>query len=235
MAGDAASSLEYVDHLKGKINDEVAAQIGWIQAILPAPYFVHAHLSDPAEVLKIADPGDQFPLVKAMWHYARGVAFAAQGEPDQARNESAAIATLNQNSNFDMLLAWAVPAPDLLWLAQHIVEARIAQAEGDLDKTVREFEVAVSIQDSIAYMEPPYWYYPVRQSLGAALLAAGKPAEAEKIFKQSLEQSPNNGWALYGLAQAQRAQGDMDVAAATEQQFQQAWHGESSELDLKRL
>jgi predicted Zn-dependent protease len=84
-------------------------------------------------------------------------------------------------------------------------------------------------------MEPPYWYYPVRQSLGAALLAAGKPAEAEKVFRHSLQNSPDNGWALYGLAQAQRARGDLDVAAATGRQFRDAWYGESDELDMSRL
>jgi Tfp pilus assembly protein PilF len=84
-------------------------------------------------------------------------------------------------------------------------------------------------------MEPPYWYYPVRQSLGAALLAAGKPAEAEQAFAHSLAQFPNNGWALYGLMKAQQAQGNEVAAQATAQRFKQAWAGDANALDLKRL
>jgi predicted Zn-dependent protease len=84
-------------------------------------------------------------------------------------------------------------------------------------------------------MEPPYWYYPIRQSLGAALLAAGKPAAAEQAFERSLQQFPNNAWSLYGLMQAQQAQGNTAMAQATEKRFKQAWLGEPNGPDLKRL
>jgi tetratricopeptide (TPR) repeat protein len=170
-----------------------------------------------------------------MWHYARGVALAAAGDVDAARSEAARIAALNQKTDFSYLLAWAVPAPDILRLAQHVVEGRIAQAQGDLARAIKEFQIAVSIQDAFAYMEPPYWYYPVRQSLGAALLAAGKPADAEQVFTYSLAQFPNNGWALYGLMKAQQAQGNAAAAKATEQRFKQAWAGDANALDPRRL
>jgi TolA-binding protein len=84
-------------------------------------------------------------------------------------------------------------------------------------------------------MEPPYWYYPVRQSLGAALLQAGRAEDAERMFEESLEQFPKSGWSLYGLMKAQQAQGKTDAAKATEQRFKQAWAGALEALDLKRL
>jgi hypothetical protein len=120
-----------------------------------------------------------------MWHYAPGVGFAAQSDSAQAAREAAHIAEITQKADFSFLLAWTVPAPDLLRLARHVVEGRIALAQADPTRAIKEFQVAVSIQDSLAYMEPPYWYYPVRQSLGAALLAAGKPAEAEQAFTKA--------------------------------------------------
>jgi len=116
-----------------------------------------------------------------------------------------------------------------------VVEGRIAQAEGDAERAVKEFQVAIAIQDALPYLEPPFWYYPVRQSLGAALLAAGKPEEAEAAFQRSLEQFPKSGWALYGLIQAQQVQGKTAAAQETEQRFKQAWAGDAKELDLKRL
>lgn len=235
MTGDEATAIEYAKRLEGKIPDEVAAQVGWIQAILQAPYFAHAQLSDPETILGLADPGDRFPLVKAMWHYARGVAYAQQDRVEEARGESARIAALGRSGDFSMLLAWAVPAPDLLSLARHVVEGRIAQAQGDAETAVREFRIAATIQDSLPYMEPPLWYYPVHQSLGAALLQAGKPAEAEAVFRESLERSPNNPWTLYGLMEAQKAQGDEPGAQQTEKQLIEARADRSDPIELGRL
>ena len=150
MAGDAEHMLWAAERLDGKIPDEVAAEVGWIQIILPAPYFAHAQFSPPDVVLGLEDPGDTFPFVKAMWHYARGVAHAAKGDLDAARAEAARISEINQSADFEMLLAWLVPAPDVLRLAQHVLQGRIAQAEGDLDQAIREFETAVQIQELAA-------------------------------------------------------------------------------------
>jgi tetratricopeptide (TPR) repeat protein len=235
MAGDSAHAMWALERLDGKVQDDVAAQIGWIQIIKQSPYFVHAHMSDPDTVLAVADPGDRFPLVKAMWHYARGVAFAAKGEVDAARREAAQIAEISQSHDPDTTYPADVAfvANDTMAIARHIVEARIAQAEGDLDKAIAELEVAVQIQDSLWYLEPPFWYYPVRQTLGAALLMADRPADAEDVLRQSLIDAPNNGWALYGLMEAQQAQGH-PAAAVTDELFRKAWAGESAP-DLARL
>ncbi|HEX6113592.1 MAG TPA: bacterial transcriptional activator domain-containing protein [Geminicoccaceae bacterium] len=234
MAGDAEHMLWAAERLDGKIPDDVAAEVGWIQVILPAPYFAHAQFSPPEVVLGLEDPGEKFPFVKAMWHYARGVAHAAQGDLDAARAEAAHIAQINQSADFDMLLAWAVPAPDVLRLARHVLEGRIAQAEGDFDRAIREFETAVQIQDSLPYLEPEYWYYPVRQSLGAALLMAGRADEATEVFRAALIDAPNNGWALYGLMQAYEAQGDQLAKTEVEKLFTKAWAGDAPP-DLARL
>jgi tetratricopeptide (TPR) repeat protein len=236
MAGDAERAMWAADRLEGKVQDEVAANIGWIQLIKQGPYFTHAHFSDPDTVLAIPDPGDGFPLVKAMWHYARGVAFAGKGEAEQARREAARVAEISQTRDPDETYPpdIAFVANDTMAIARHVVEARIAQTEGDLDRAIAELETAVEIQDSLAYLEPPFWYYPVRQSLGAALLMAGRAADAEEVLRQSLVDAPNNGWALYGLMEAQKAQGDDAAAAVTEKLFGKAWAG-SAPPDLARL
>jgi tetratricopeptide (TPR) repeat protein len=235
MAGDGEHMLWAAERLRGKIPDEVAAEIGWIQIIKPAPYYAHAQFSEPGVILAIADPGDQFPFVKAMWHYARGTAQAAKGEIDAARTEAAQIAELNASADFSMLQAWLVPANDVLRLARHVLEGRIAQAEGDHERAAREFQVAVDIQDSLPYLEPPYWYYPVRQSLGAALLEAGQAEAAEQAFREALIEAPNNGWALFGLMRAQEALGDEAGAAETAKLFEAAWAGDPAGPDPARL
>jgi tetratricopeptide (TPR) repeat protein len=234
MAGDAERMVWAAERLDGKIPDEVAGAIGWVQAILPAPYFAHAQFSDPDTILGLEDPGDTFPFVKTMWHYSRGVAQAAKGDLEAARGEASRIAEINQTADFSMLLDWFVPAPDMLQLARHVLEGRIAEAEGNLDQAIREFEVAVQIQDSLPYMEPAYWYYPVRQSLGAAQLMAGQAEQAAKTFQAALIDAPNNGWALWGLAQAQQAMGDQAGAEQTARLFDKAWVGDDT-LTLARL
>ncbi len=225
MAGDAATSLAASDKLAGLIPDAVAEKVGLVQPVKAAPYYAYVQFGKSAKALALPDPGDKFPFLQAMWHYARGVALAADGNLDGARTEAARIADLHQNGDFSLLLAWAVPAPDILQLARHVLEGRIAQAAGDLEGAVREYQVAVQIQDAIPYTEPPYWYYPVRQSLGAALLMAGRADEAAKVFQAALLDAPNNGWALFGLMKAEDAQGDAAAAAQTRKLFERAWAG----------
>jgi tetratricopeptide (TPR) repeat protein len=236
MAGDAERALWAADRLEGKVQDEVAAEIGWIQLIKQGPYFTHAHMSDADTVLAIADPGDRFPLVKAMWHYARGVAFAGKGDADAARREAAQIAEISARHDPDATYPpdIAPVANDTMAIARHVVEARVAQAEGDLARSIAELETAVQIQDSLFYLEPPFWYYPVRQSLGAALLMAGRADDAAEVLRRSLIDAPNNGWALYGLMQAQQALGDDLAAAVTGKLFDKAWGGDGPP-DLARL
>jgi tetratricopeptide (TPR) repeat protein len=235
MAGDAKSAIEAAEKLPRIMSDEVAAAVPWVQLIKAAPYFAHAQFSDPKVMLYVPNPGDRFPYIKAMWHYARGVAQAIDGDLKAAADEATAIAAIEKNTDFTDLIAGGVPAPDLLRLARHVVAGRIAQAQEDYDQAVTAFQKAVAIQDALPYLEPPFWYYPVSQSLGSALLQAGKPAQAEEVFRQSLEQVPNNGWALYGLMQAQKAQGDADAAARTQKRLATAWIGDRTVLDLARL
>ncbi len=235
MAGDGATALEYALKLHGKISDAAAARVGWTQRIRAAPYLAYAQFGTPEAILGIPDPGGRFPYIKAMWHYARGVAFAQQADLEAARSEAARIAALRQSNDFEFLRNWGVPAPDVLRIARHVVEGRIAQAEGDRARAVREFQTAVTIQDSLPYMEPPHWYYPVRQSLGAALLAAGRPAEAVKELEISLARYPNNVYALFVLEQAQMAVGDMDGARATARRIEQSSIVPAGELALGQI
>jgi tetratricopeptide (TPR) repeat protein len=100
---------------------------------------------------------------------------------------------------------------------------------------ISAFREAVAIEDRLAYMEPPFWYYPVRQSLGAALLAAGEADEARMMFEASLKAAPNNGWALFGLEAVHRAKGDPEGAAAIERRLAKVWAGPRTILSLDRL
>lgn len=235
MAGDGATVIEAAEKLDRIVSDEAARNIAWVQPIKAAPYFAHAQFSDATTVLAIPDPGDSLPYVKAMWHYARGVARAAAGNVAGAKSESEAIAAIAQRTDFSELVTGGVPAPDVLQIARLVVEARIAQTGGDLPGAIAAFERAVALEDQLPYMEPPFWYYPLRQSLAAVLLLAGRHDEAEQAFRASLARTPNNGWALYGLAEVYKKRGDIRSARAAERLLAKTWAGKRERLELARL
>jgi tetratricopeptide (TPR) repeat protein len=128
-----------------------------------------------------------------------------------------------------------VPAADLLRLARLIVVGRIAQAQGDAGKAIAAFEEAAAIDRALPYLEPPFWYYPVDQSLGAALLQAGRVEEAEAAFRSALARYPGNAWALYGLREAARHKGDDLAAAKADRLLEEKWLGPKDGLALSRL
>ena len=234
MAGDGKSAVAAAEKLARVVSQDAGRSIPWVQPILVAPYFTHAQFSAPDTTLALPDPGDALPYVKAMWHYARGVAQAMRGDPAAARGEVEAMRRLAQSGDYSGLVAGGVPALDVIALAQHVVLGRIAQSAGDWAMARAEFEQAVALEDKLLYSEPPYWYYPVRQSLGAVLLAAGRLDEAEAAFRQSLLRAPNNGWALHGLAATYQKLGKQRAAATARQQFARAWVGPEAP-DLARL
>jgi len=235
MTGDEATALAYARRLQGAVSDETAKNLGWIQLIKQAPYLVSAHMADPETVLAMEDPGDEFPFVRAMWHYARGVALARENRLEEARAEAAAIDKLDQRKDVTYPEDIAPVKSGVLQIARHVVEGRIADAAGDRGAAIAAYRTAVEIEDSLPYLEPPYWYFPVRQALGAALLRAEQPEVANEVFMASLDRVPNNGWALYGLLQTQRALGDADAAAETEKRFREAWAGNPEGPDLSLL
>lgn len=235
MAGDGPTVIAAADKLARTIPDDAARAIPMVQPIKAAPLFAHAQFSTPDTILALPAPGAGLPYLTAMWHYARGVALAAQGNAAAARDESYAIARLAKAPEIAALTQAAIPADNVLALAYHVVLARIAQAQGDHSAAVAEFEKAAAIEDTLPYMEPAYWYYPVRQSLGAALLKAGKPEAAEAAFKASLQQVPQNAWALYGLAEAHKARGDNLAADAAMSSLGRGWIGDRKLLSLERL
>jgi len=234
-AGDGATALEAAGKLRQAISPELASAIPMVQPDMAAPYWANAVFGRPEAVLALTVPDDAPTFVKAMWRYARGITFVSQGRVDNAENEIAAIRALEGADDLAKAAGAGIPGPAVLGIAREVLGGRIAQSNRDLPAAIAAFERAAALQDGLAYMEPPYWYYPVRQSLGAALLAAGRLAEAEEAFRAALRRAPNNGWALFGLAQAAKARGDSAAAQDAEARLDKVWVGDRSLLELNRL
>jgi Tfp pilus assembly protein PilF len=120
-------------------------------------------------------------------------------------------------------------------IARTLILARVAQAKGDNRAAIARFEQAAALQDALAYTEPPYWYYPIRQSLAAAMLQAGRYAEAERQFQRALSRAPSNGWSYYGLAELYKSRGNTTAARKAEADLARVWVGDRGLLQISNL
>ena len=235
MAGDGETVIAAAEKLGKLIPDEAARAIAIAQPVKAAPYFAHAQFSSPEAILALPDPGDAIPYVKAMWLYTRGVALAAQHDFAGATAAADAIGTLERTADFTLLKQSNVPAPEVMQIARTLIMARVAQAKGDSKNAIVSFEQAAELQDALPYTEPPYWYYPIRQSLAAALVQAGRYDDAKRQFDLALHRAPSNGWSYFGLAQLYKARGDTAAEQKAEADLARTWVGDRSRLQLSKL
>ena len=236
MAGEADMAIEAADQLDAALPMDMATVEGWVQLIKAAPWFARVQFGDAAafeEILAAPAPVDAPAYIEAAWRYARGEAAARLGRPAEARAEAEALAALDEATDWGAAIP-GMPGEPLVDIMQESVLARAAMAESDLDAAIDHWGRATAIQAELPYLEPPFWYYPARQSFAAALLADGQAARAEQEFFATLVENPDNGWAYWGLAKAREAQDDPEGAEAAMTMWRDAWTGDA-ELTLDRL
>jgi hypothetical protein len=225
MAGDGETALAMAKKLDAKIPVDMAIAVPLAAPIKAAPYYAMAQFAAPADILALESPGAEAPFLEAAWRYARGEAFARQGDAASARREAAAIEAILKEEDFKFLRDNLIPAPDILKIQHRTVMARAAAVEGNLPNAIALMEEAVALQDGLNYTEPPYWYYPAKQTLAAMVLKHGDAERAEQLFVESLSEIPNNGWAYYGLAEAYGAQQDKAAKKYAVSLMKGAWLG----------
>ena len=235
MGGDGKVALEAAAKLDKAVPPEMLKAVGALQPVKAAPYFSHVQFSSPDTLIALPDPGDDFVLVKAMWHYARATGYARKGAVAQAQQQLDALDAIAGKGDFKPLTDWGIPAQGIVATARAVAAARVADARGDLPGAIQSYRAAVTLQDGLPYTEPPYWYYPVRQSLGAALLRAGQLDEAEAVFRASFAKTPSNGWALRGLMEVYKQRGDKAALAAAQKRFDTTWLGKKGGPELSSL
>lgn len=199
------------------------------------PMYVLVRFGRWAEVLKEPQPPKGARFMNAIWHYGRGLAYQHTGQPAEAKKELAALRAIAAEPALKTKTMAFASLPTLLTIADNILAAEIDAGEKNYDQAIARLERAVHLQDGLLYNEPPDWYFPVRHVLGAVLLEAGYPAEAETVYWQDLARNRENGYALYGLMQAQEAQGKAAEAAATKLRFQAAWAQADTKLTSSRF
>jgi tetratricopeptide (TPR) repeat protein len=235
MEGRSAETLRAARELAAAVPAEMARQMSDMETGPAAPLFAQARFGRWEDILREPAPDPGLPYVTGTWRYTRGLAFAATGRVDQADAELAELRKIAATVPPDRTVATFFKTADMLRLASDVLAGEIAARRGDTDAAVRNLSAAVQIQDGHWFTEPPPWYFPVRQSLGAVLLQGGRAAEAEEAYREDLRRNPDNGWSLYGLAQALRAQDKGAEASVIEVRFQRAWSRADVALKASRF
>ncbi|MBE9041072.1 tetratricopeptide repeat protein [Oscillatoriales cyanobacterium LEGE 11467] len=232
MEGRSQVALDAARKLVAQVSPEAVRAAPFLEQFLPVPLFTLVQFGQWEAILDEPQPPSEFFYSTAMWHYARGLALARLEHLDEARTEATGLAATIDTGE---LIDDAVPFASLVQIADTLLRGEVAGLEGKSSQMLQEFQTAVELQDSIPYMEPPFWYYPTRHTLGAALLEEGRASEAETIYREDLAQNPENGRSLFGLAQSLESQGAMEEAAAVRQRFEIAWAHADIELRVSRF
>ena len=222
MQGQSELSLKSARRVVENVRIEQVEQFPTIQFFRTVPMLSLVRFARWEEILSEPEPHAPFAFARAIWHYGRGVAYASMENKESALNELAAIERLEPEVD-EIFMGNVYPAKSLIGIAKSLLRGEISFRSSAMAAAVTSFEEAVAMQDALPYTEPPFWYYPTRQSLGAALLADGRAAEAQLVFEADLEQYPMNGWSLYGLTEALNAQGLTASAEAARQRFETVW------------
>jgi tetratricopeptide (TPR) repeat protein len=222
MQGQSELSLDSARRVVANVRVEQVEQFPTIQFFRTVPMLSLVRFARWDQILEEPEPYEPFAFARAIWHYGRGVAHAALGDTEAALVELAAIEALEPEVD-EIFMGNVYPARDLLEIAKALLRGEMAYRSGDAANAVLAFETAVALQDALPYTEPPFWYYPTRQSLGAALLASDRVDEAQAVFEKDLEQYPMNGWSMFGLAEALRRQGNEAGAKQMTARFETVW------------
>ncbi len=174
------------------------------------------------ELLREPEPAANLPVARALRHAARSVAFNAQGKNQEAREEQKLYREATKKASSEAMVG-NNKAVDVFAVADSMLEGEILVREGKMDEALAKLREAVAHEDKLKYDEPPDWLLPVRHALGATLLKAGQPDQAEKVYREDLKRWPENGWALFGLAQSLDEQGKKQEASEVRGRFDKIW------------
>lgn len=222
MQGRAVESLQAARTMRATVPDALLHMDLGLDWYAAEPYFAMERFGRWKELLSEPAPDPTLIGLTAAYHYARTSAFAATGKLDEAIAEKTKLEAIAATTPVDAP-AGLNTVKDMIAVASLVATARIAIAQGKSDQAIAALRQAVTKEDALAYDEPADWFVPVRHLLGAQLLKAGKATDAEAVYREDLQRHPDNGWALYGLMQALKAQNKSNAAAATDKQFVQAW------------
>jgi len=237
MEGRRQVAIEAARKAASSIPADAWREVPLLHQFLVTPLFAYTRFGEWDLVLNEPRPPQDSLFWTGVWYFVRGLAYVATGKPDEANLE---LNRLRETAAHDSLVDYRVTfsrngAKAILDIAKEVLAGELSAKRGDYDNAIARLHRAILLEDNLIYNEPPDWHVPVRQSLGAVLLSAGRADEAEAIYWQDLERNRENGWSLFGLLQSLRAQGKAEQAAAVEKRFRKAWKRADVTLTASRI
>ncbi|TFG59650.1 MAG: hypothetical protein E4H32_09810 [Nitrospirales bacterium] len=237
--GQQRIALQAAKDTAAKVSPEAMRDPGFagtFQHFWLMPLYTKALFGQWEEVLQGPAPPVDLVYPAGIRHYARGLAFLRQGQLEKAARELDELLTIVKDPAIAELTVFDINAiPQILKIAQAVLSGEIAAQDGDYATAVTRLQEAITFEDDLHYTEPKDWYLPPRQVLGAILLKAGKPVEAEQVYRQDLVAHPQNGWSLFGLVQSLDAQGKVDEAKVAQQELANSWADADVTLSSSRF
>jgi len=232
MEGNSALSLAAATKIAAHGQHAPLVDAARFDPLVP---MTHVRFGQWDAVLQQPTPPADKPYELAISHYTRGLALAGKGQIEESARELTALQAIAADEKTKALDTPVFPGASLIHIAVQDLAGHVALRKGEHEKAVAALKKAVELEDQLPYMEPPFSYIPMRHGLGAAMIAAGKPADAEAVYRQDLKNNPHNGWSLYGLAQSLRAQGKPEQADEVMQRFELAWMRSDIKLTSSRF
>jgi len=223
MEGRSELSIESALKVAKYVNLDQIKLFPTIEYFHTIPLLSYVRFGKWEEILNSSKPAPEFKYSQGIYHYAKGMAYAAGGELQKAREEQSQILPLKESKEVKIIIKGGQPSGLLLEIASELLIGQIAFSNNNYSIASRHFEAAVNLQDSLPYTEPPFWYYPARQSLGNSLMKEGKISAAENVYRRDLQDYPRNGWSLFGLSLALEAQGKTEEAEEVNKKFRLIW------------
>jgi hypothetical protein len=236
MNGNYAEAKKNAELLSQNVGPHVK-EMPPLEGFMTIPLAVEIRFHRWDEILKMPQPDPGMAAVSMFWHFARGMALAGTGKRSEAEAEYKIVSDAQAATPPDAIFQMPInnKTKDILEIAKDVLGAKIAMAKQDNAGAIAMLREAVALQDTLKYGEPPDWFFPVREPLGAALLKTGDATGAEKVFRDDLDRNPRNPRSLFGLHQALMMQKREYDAGFVQKQFESSWKGGSQELKIDDL
>jgi tetratricopeptide (TPR) repeat protein len=235
-SGQKQVAFDAANKVANAIPHEALGTVPILQGFLVVPYWAMVRFGMWTEILADKGPRHETPFTRGVWRYARAMALIATDRLSDAEVELTGLDKILEDPSLKGQTTFSTnTGTAILRIAPEVIRGEIAAKRKDWDKATLHLDRAIRYEDALIYQEPPDWHAPVRLTLGAVLLDAGRPDEAEAVYWEDLRKNPESGWALSGLLQALKAQGKNDDAALVEARFKKAWKDADITLNASRI
>jgi tetratricopeptide (TPR) repeat protein len=236
MDGDYAKSSKAAEMLAAHVGPSVK-DMPPLEGFMTIPMAVNVRFHKWDAILAMKEPDAEMKATVGFWHFARGMALAGKGRISEAEAEHKIVTEAEKATPPDAIFQMPInnKTKDILKIAENVLGAQVALGKKDNAAALNLLREAVAVQDTLKYDEPQDWFFPVRESLGGALLISGDMKGAEQVFRDDLARNPRNPRSLFGLHRALKAQDRNSDAWFVEQEFHNAWKGGTTELKVEDL